>query len=163
MLSGETIYVVHSRHIRQGRHCRSFQGGWQWLQRQIQLIKKATHEWGEAELQGPPSSGWLLWRSLQLMCESMDGWPRNWVAEESGVEIRCFLRLAKIVGQEGGTFWQTDYSTVWWRLGLQVKYLKLISQVLDLTSEPFSSGFQEALTTIGIFHWLYFRAANEHT
>lgn len=106
--------------------------------------KKNMHEWGGAVLQGLQGPSLLrmgvLRRSLQWIHEDLGGWPINWVGEENGAEKRCFPRLAKKCRA------RRDFQAGWWRLDLPVKYLILISRVLDLTNEPFCSGFQDALT-----------------
>lgn len=148
-LSGVPILEASSHHRRQGRCCGSFQA-------KLVVTSKAdpadSNPPGNEERQriaaSPPALAWVLRRSLQPIYDNMSGWPRSWIGGENRAE--CFLRLAKSVGQEGKMFRQTnDSMMVWWKPGLQVKYFILISWVLGLTSEPFCSGFQEALTT----HW----------
>lgn len=138
-----------SHHRRQGRCCGSFQA-------KLVVTSKAdpadSNPPGNEERQltaaSPPALAWVLRRSLQPIYDNMSGWPRSWIGGENRQNVSSDWQ--KVWGKKEKMFRQTnDSMMVWWKPGLQVKYFILISWVLGLTSEPFCSGFQEALTT----HW----------
>lgn len=134
--SGVPIEVVHSHHIRQGGKVE--------ISRELAVTSEAdpadknTH--GNEEGRAAEPLGWMLGRSLQLLVNT-DRWPSHAVGE-NGAE-RCFPRLAKGVGQEGGLIvpWSGE------SLAFKGNNLTSISRVLDLTDVPLCLGSQAPRTS----------------